>query len=243
MSEFDQSSGDGGAAARPGHLYLVATPIGNLGDITSRAASLLASCDLIACEDTRTSGILLGRLGVRKPTTSFHEHNEREKTPQVADALEGGKSICLISDAGSPAISDPGFPLVRECRRRGIPVVPIPGPSAIIAAVSASGLPTNGFFYAGFLPPKSAARRRFLNEYQNFPYTICLYESCHRIVKLMTELVDVLGPDRTVCLAKEITKRHETFLTGKAGDIAARLETLSKKGEFVLLIAPAGFEL
>src|SRR5690606_21849477 len=132
---------------------------------------------------------------------------------------------------------------VRECRRRGIPVVPIPGPSAIIAAVSASGLPTHGFFYAGFLAPKAAARRRFLEEYQKFPYTICLYESRHRIVKFMTELDEVLGPDRTVCLAKEITKRHETFLTGKAGDIAARLETLSKKGEFVLLIAPEGFEL
>lgn len=228
--------------AQPGHLYVVATPIGNLGDITARAVSLLASCDLIACEDTRTSGILLSHLQLKKATTSYHEHNEKEKTPALADALEEGKSICLISDAGTPAISDPGFRLVRECRRRGLPVVPVPGPAAIIAALSASGLPTNGFFYAGFLPPKSAARRRFLESYQEFPYTICLYESSHRITKLMAELVDVLGPDRAVCLAKEITKRHETFLAGEAGDVERRLAAMSQKGEFVLLIGPSDFQ-
>lgn len=237
------ASGDGGSVAQPGHLYVVATPIGNLGDITNRAASLLATCDLIACEDTRTSGILLSRLGLDKTTTSYHEHNEQEKAPHLADLLAEGKSICLVSDAGTPAISDPGFRLVRECRRRKLPVVPAPGPAALTAVLSASGLPTNGFFYGGFLPPKSAARRRFLETHRDFAYTICLYESCHRIDKMMTELVEVLGPERVVCLAKEVTKRHETFLVGPAGEVHDRLRTMSRKGEFVLLIAPAGYEL
>lgn len=222
---------------------MVATPIGNLSDITARAASLLATCDIVACEDTRTSGILLAHLGLKKTTTSYHEHNEKEKAPWLVGELEEKKSVCLISDAGTPAISDPGFRLVRECRRRGLPVVPAPGPSAVIATLCASGLPTNGFFYAGFLPPKSAARRRFLETYRDFPFTVCLYESSHRITKLMTELVDVLGPTRTVCLAKEITKRHETFLVGHARDVEERLSTMSQKGEFVLLIAPPGFQL
>lgn len=239
----EKSSGDGGKTAEPGHVYVVATPIGNLSDITARAVSLLSSCDLVACEDTRTTAVLLSHLGFKKATTSYHEHNEKEKTPWLVEQLKEGKSICLVSDAGTPAVSDPGFRLVRECRLQGLPVVPVPGPSAVIAAISASGLPTNGFFYAGFLPPKSAARRRFLETHRDFPYTICLYESSHRIDKLMTELVDVLGPKRTICLSKEITKRHETFLTGAAGDVAERFSRMSRKGEFVLLIAPADFEL
>ncbi len=235
--------GDGGKTALPGHLYIVATPIGNLGDITVRACSILASCDLVACEDTRTSGVLLKHLGLKKNTTSYHEHNEKEKTPWLTGLLEEGKSIALISDAGTPAISDPGFRLVRECRLRNLPVIPIPGPSAVVAALSASGLPTNGFLYAGFLPPKSAARRRFLETYREFPFTICLYESSHRIEKLMKELVDVLGPTRSICLSKEITKRHETFLTGEAAEVLGRFEKMSGKGEFVLMIAPSDFKL
>jgi 16S rRNA (cytidine1402-2'-O)-methyltransferase len=234
---------NGGNTAEPGHLYVVATPIGNLSDITTRAASLLGTCDLIACEDTRTTGVLLSRLEVKTPTTSYHEHNEREKAGQLADLLEAGKSICLVSDAGTPAISDPGFRLVRECRRRKLPVVPIPGPSAITAVLSASGLPSNGFLFAGFLPAKSAARHRFLDTYREFPYTLCLYESCHRIGKMMDDLLQVLGPDRIVCLAKEVTKKHETFLVGPSAEVAERLRNMSSKGEFVLLIAPAGYEL
>lgn len=243
MKTSDQSSSNGGTIAQPGHLYVVATPIGNLNDISSRAVSLLSSCDLIACEDTRTSGILLAHLGIKKPTTSYHDHNEKEKSLELVAALEEGKSICLISDAGTPAISDPGFRIVRECRRRGLPVVPVPGASALIAALSASGLPTNGFFYAGFLPPKSAARRRFLEAHADFPYTICLYESSHRITKFLAEIVDVLGPDRCISLSKEITKRHETFLTGKAAEVEKQLLSMSRKGEFVLLIAPKDFSL
>lgn len=243
MDSTNKASSDGGKTAQPGHLYLVATPIGNLADITERAASLLASCDIVACEDTRTSGILLSHLGLKKTTTSYHEHNEKEKTGWLIELLKEGKSVCLISDAGTPAISDPGFRLVRECRRQELPVTPAPGPNAAIAALSASGLPTNGFFYAGFLPPKSAARRRFFETYHDFTYTICLYESSHRIDKMMTELVDTLGPHRAVCLAKEISKRHETFLVGEAADVADRLSKMSRKGEFVLLIAPTGFEI
>lgn len=237
------SPADGGNLAQPAHLYVVATPIGNMSDISARAVSLLATCDLIACEDTRTTGFLLSRLEVDTPTTAYHEHNEQEKAGHIADLLEAGKSVCLVSDAGTPAISDPGFRLVRECRRRGLTVVPAPGPSAVTAVLSASGLPTNGFFYAGFLPPKSAARRRFLETHRDFGYTICLYESCHRIEKFMVEVVDVLGPDRTVCLAKEVTKRHETFLVGDAGEILDRLRRMSQKGEFVLLIAPDSYRL
>jgi 16S rRNA (cytidine1402-2'-O)-methyltransferase len=242
-NEPDKPTRDGGNTAQPGHLYVVATPIGNLSDITMRAASLLATCDLVACEDTRTSGILLAELGFKKNTTSYHEHNEKEKVPWIVGLLQEGKSVCLISDAGTPAISDPGFRLVRECRRLGLPVVPAPGASAVVAALSASGLPTNGFLYVGFLPPKSAARRRFLETYREFPFTVCLYESSHRIEKLMAELLDVLGPDRSICLAKEITKRHETFLVGEAGEVMERFRKMSLKGEFVLLIAPAEFTL
>jgi 16S rRNA (cytidine1402-2'-O)-methyltransferase len=234
---------DGGTIAEAGHLYVVATPIGNLNDVSNRAASLLASCDLIACEDTRTTGILLQRLEIKKQTTAYHEHNEREKAGQLADAIASGQSICLVSDAGTPAISDPGFRLVRECRRRGLPVVPVPGPSAIIAALSASGLPTHSFFYGGFLPPKSAARIRFLEEHRDSSSTVCLYESCHRIVKFVDEILETLGPDRVICVAREVTKRHETFLVGPAASVAERLKTGSTKGEFVLLIAPAGYEL
>ncbi len=242
-SQNSQPASDGGNTALPGHLYVVATPIGNLSDITSRAVSILATCDLVACEDTRTTGILLSRLDLRKTTVSYHEHNEKEKAPQIADQIASGASVALVSDAGTPAISDPGFRLVRECRARNLPVVPIPGPSALTAVLSASGLPTNGFLFVGFLPPKSAARRRFLEEHRDFPYTICLYESCHRILKMMNDLHETLGPDRVICVAKEVTKRHETFLTGKTSDVSTRLQNMSTKGEFVLLIAPATYTL
>jgi len=227
----------------PGHLYVVATPIGNLADLTERARSLLAQVDLVACEDTRTTGALLTRLGLRRDLVAYHDHNETEAALRLADQLAAGKSVALVSDAGTPALSDPGFRLVRECRRRGLPVVPAPGPCALTAVFSAAGLPTNGFLFVGFLPPKSAARERFLIEYRDFTYTLALYESCHRIDKFAGEIVTVLGPDRVVCLAKEVTKLHETFLVGRAEDVAAQLDRISRKGEFTLLIAPAGFTL
>lgn len=228
---------------QPGHLYVVATPIGNLSDLTERARAILAAVDLIACEDTRTTGGLLTRLGMRKDLVAYHEHNEIEAAERLADQLAAGRSIAVVSDAGTPALSDPGFRVVRACRRRGLPVVPVPGPSALTAVLSASGLPTNGFLYVGFLPAKSAARIAFFEKYRAFDYTLALYESCHRIDKAVAEIVSTLGPARTICVAKEVTKLHETFFVGPAGDVQARLAKASLKGEFVLLIAPEDFVL
>jgi len=227
----------------PGHLYVVATPIGNLADITDRARSLLAAVDLIACEDTRTTGLLLNRMGIKRPMVPYHDHNETHAAEGLIDELVAGKSVALVCDAGTPGLSDPGFRLTRACQKRALPVVPVPGACALTAVLCAAGLPTNGFFYAGFLPPKSAARVRFLTQYHDFDYTIALYESCHRIAKLSADMVTVLGPERVVCIAKEITKRHETFLVGSAESVDQRLQQMSLRGEFVVLIAPANFSL
>jgi 16S rRNA (cytidine1402-2'-O)-methyltransferase len=227
----------------PGHLYVVATPIGNLADLTDRARAILGAVDVVACEDTRTTGSLLTRLGYRKDLVAYHDHNETEMAERLADQIAAGKSIAVVSDAGTPALSDPGFRVVRACRKRGLPVVPVPGPSALVAVLSASGLPTNGFLYVGFLPAKSAARISFFEKYRDFDYTLALYESCHRIDKAVDEIVATLGPARVICVAKEVTKLHETFFVGAAGEVQARLAKASLKGEFVLLIAPNGFEL
>ena len=227
----------------PGHLYVVATPIGNLADLTERARALLGAVDLVACEDTRTTGAMLTRLGLRRELVAYHEHNETEAAGRLADALAAGRSVAVVSDAGTPALSDPGFRLVRACRRRGLPVVPVPGACAVTAVLSASGLPTNGFLFVGFLPPKSAARIGFFEKYRAFDYTLALYESCHRIDKAVDEIVATLGPARVICVAKEVTKLHETFLVGPAGEVRDRLAKTSLKGEFVLLIAPGDFVL
>lgn len=228
---------------QPGHLYVVATPIGNLADLTERARAILGSVNLVACEDTRTTGALLSRLGLRRDLVAYHDHNETHVAEQLADQIAAGKSVAVVSDAGTPAISDPGFRLVRACRRRGLPVVPVPGACALTAVLSAAGLPTNGFLYAGFLPPKTAARTAFLSKYQDFDYTLALYESCHRIEKFADDIVATLGPDRVVCIAREITKLHETFLVGPAADVRDRLRRGSLKGEFVVLIAPRDYAL
>jgi 16S rRNA (cytidine1402-2'-O)-methyltransferase len=228
---------------QPGHLYVVATPIGNLADITERARAILSRVDAIACEDTRTTGAMLTRFGLHKPLIAYHDHNETDVAERLAADLAAGRSIAIVSDAGTPAISDPGFRLVRACRRKNIPVVPVPGASAITAVLSAAGLPTNGFLFVGFLPPKTSARTAFLEKYRDFDYTLALYESCHRIDKFVDEIVATLGENRVVAVAKEVTKVHETFLVGKAADVRARLSKISIKGEFVLLIAPASFEL
>jgi 16S rRNA (cytidine1402-2'-O)-methyltransferase len=228
---------------QPGHLYVVATPIGNLADLTARAQSILAGVDLIACEDTRTTGGLLSRLGLRKELSAYHEHNETEAAEKLAELVAAGKSIAVVSDAGTPALSDPGFRVVRACRRRGLPVVPVPGASALTAVLSASGLPSNGFLYVGFLPPKSAARISFLEKHRDFAYTLALFESCHRIDKAVAEIATTLGAARVICVAKEVTKLHETFWVGPAGEVQAQLAKASLKGEFVLLIAPGDFAL
>jgi len=228
---------------QPGHLYVVATPIGNLADLTERARAILGGVDLIACEDTRTTGTMLTRLGLHKELVSYHEHNETEAADRLSALLASGKSIALVTDAGTPAISDPGFRLVRACRRQQLPVVPVPGANAIVSVLSAAGLPTNGFLFAGFLPSKTSARTAFLEKYRDFDYTLALYESCHRIDKFVDEIVATLGPTRVICVAKEVTKIHETFLVGPAGEVRDRLVKTSLKGEFVLLIAPTDYVL
>jgi 16S rRNA (cytidine1402-2'-O)-methyltransferase len=186
---------------------------------------------------------LLTRFGLRRELIAYHDHNEVEVADKLADLIAQGRSVAVVSDAGTPGLSDPGFRVVRACRRRKLPVVPVPGASALVAVLSAAGLPTNGFFFAGFLPPKTAARTAFLEKYRDFAYTLALYESCHRIDKFADEIVAVLGPDRVVCIAKEVTKVHETFFIGPAGDVRDRLAKASLKGEFVVLIAPRDFTL
>ncbi len=227
----------------PGHLYVVATPIGNLADLSERARALLGTVDVVACEDTRTTGLLLNRLGFKRELVPYHEHNETEAAERLAAILASGKSVAVVSDAGTPGLSDPGFRLVRACRRRGLPVVPVPGACAAVAVLSACGLPTNGYLFAGFLPAKTSARRAFLEKYRSFDYTVVLHESCHRIAAFVDETIEVLGPDRFVCVAKEVTKVHETFLVGRSAEVRDRLARTSLKGEFVYAIAPADFTL
>lgn len=229
--------------ARAGQLYVVATPIGNRADLSERARALLAAVDAIACEDTRTTGSFLASLGISRRLVAYHEHNEREAADRLADELAAGKSLALVCDAGTPGLSDPGFRLVRACRRRGIVVVPVPGPSAVVAALCASGLPTDGFLYAGFLAAKTAARLAFFERYREFEYTLALYESCHRIAAAVDDLIQVLGPGRVIAVAKEISKVHEAFAVGAAARVREQLLQWSLKGEFVLLIAPGDFML
>jgi 16S rRNA (cytidine1402-2'-O)-methyltransferase len=223
---------------------VVATPIGNVADLSARARGILASVDLVACEDTRTTGALLARLGLRaRSLIAYHEHNETTAAETLAERIAAGASVALVSDAGTPSLSDPGFRLVRACRRRGLPVVPIPGPMAAIAALSASGLPTHAFHFGGFLPARTAARRAFLQKHRAADCTLVLYESTHRIAALVDEIVEELGAARTVCVARELTKLHETILVGPAGTVRERLRAGSTKGEFVVLIAPGDYQL
>ncbi len=237
------AGGNSSLTPAPGCLYVVATPIGNLSDISERARSILEKVDLIACEDTRTTGALLLKLGLKNKLVSHHERNEKESSAGIVARLLGGESVGLVSDAGTPCISDPGFRLVRECRRQGIPVSPIPGPTAATALLSVSGLPSNGFLFVGFLPPKKSARQRFLQEKKAFEYSIILYESCHRIEKMLDDILTILGSSRQVCVGRELTKKFETIITGPIGEVVDRLSRSSKKGEFVVIIAPETYEL
>gem|GEM_PF-521311 len=228
-----------------GQLILIATPIGNLGDLSARAREQLTAVDCMACEDTRVTGKLLAKLELRdKPEfISYREENEKTMAPKLADRIASGARIGLVADAGMPAISDPGFRLVRECQRRGLPITCAPGASACTTALALSGLPTDGFLFIGFLPPKSAARKRFFEKYQDFEYTIVLYESCHRIVKFLNDLIEVLGEQRCICVARELTKLHETIFPGPADEVRERVLKASQKGEFVVCIAKKGYEL
>lgn len=228
-----------------GSLILIAAPIGNLGDISQRAIEHLSSAQVIACEDTRVTGKLLSKLGIENTgqLLSYREENENYLANELANRIEAGEDIALIADAGTPAISDPGFRLVRECRKRQLFVTTAPGVSAVTTALSISGLPSDGFLYVGFLAPKSAARKRFFEEYSEFDYTIVLYESCHRIGKFLNDLVETLGPERCISVCRELTKLHETVHTGPAAEVRERVAKASQKGEFVVLIAKARFAL
>jgi 16S rRNA (cytidine1402-2'-O)-methyltransferase len=220
-----------------GTLYVVATPIGNLEDITLRALRILREVDAIACEDTRHTRKLLDRHGISKPLVSYHEHNEQARADELLRDLEAGKNIALVSDAGTPLIADPGYRLVAQARSHGVTVSPIPGASALIGALSASGLPTDSFFFGGFLPAKKTQRRKTLEEMRSYPATLVFYEAPHRILEALADIAEVLGP-RRVTLGRELTKIHEEFLVGDASEL---LESLSNrpslKGEITLMIS------
>ncbi len=221
-------------------LYLVATPIGNLEDISLRALRILKEADVIACEDTRHTQKLLNHYGVLARTTSYHEHNEITKSAELVLQLEQGARIALVTDAGTPGISDPGLHLVALAIRHRIAVIPIPGPCALISALVASGLPTDSFRFSGFLPAKSSQRRRALESILESPRTQVFYETPHRLVECMQDLVEVLGPARPLVIAREVTKLHEEFLRGAAGQLLDQLKGRGDiKGEITLLIGKA----
>jgi 16S rRNA (cytidine1402-2'-O)-methyltransferase len=226
-------------------LYLVATPIGNLEDITLRALRVLKEVDLIACEDTRQTQKLLSHYGIQTRTVSYHEHNEMTKAAELIVDLESGAKIALVSDAGMPGISDPGFRLIALAIRHHVPVVPIPGASAFLAALVASGLPTDSFRFSGFLPAKSGQRRELLESVRESPRTQVFYEAPHRLLETLGDVVEVLGEDRHVVVAREVTKLHEEFLRGRAKDVLEQLKARGEvKGEITLLIAkPESSEL
>ncbi len=230
---------DGGAAGA-GTLFLVGTPIGNLEDITLRALRVLKEVDLIACEDTRHTMQLLDHYGIEKITVSYHEHNELTRAAELIVRLEQGESIAMVSDAGMPGVSDPGYRLIALAVRHHIKVVPVPGASAFLSALVASGLPTDSFRFSGFLPSKQGARRTLLEAIRNSPRTQIFYEAPHRIVEALQDIVELLGPDRHVVVAREVTKLHEEFLRGRAEDVLATLQHRGEvKGEITLLIGKA----
>jgi len=224
-------------------LYLVATPIGNLEDITLRALRVLKQAGLIACEDTRHTQKLLNHYGIKTSTISYHEHNEAERAAELVEQLSKGARIALVTDAGTPSISDPGFRVVKEAIERGIPVIPVPGPAAVVAALGGSGLPSDSFSFRGFLPAKSGARRRELEAIRTSTATEIFYEAPHRLKETLEEIVTVLGSTRSVVIAREMTKIHEEFLRGQAGSVLQMINNREMaKGEITLLIGPAGAE-
>ncbi len=219
-------------------LYVVATPIGNLEDITLRAVRVLKEVDLIACEDTRQTQKLLAHYGIQTRTASYHEHNEMTKAAELVVDLEGGAKVALVTDAGMPGISDPGFRLISLAIRHHVPVIPIPGASAFLAALVASGLPTDSFRFSGFLPPKSGQRKKLLESVRESPRTQVFYEAPHRLLDALKDVVEVLGGDRHVVIAREVTKLHEEFVRGLAADVLNQLNKRGDvKGEITLLIA------
>ena len=221
---------------KSGTLYVVATPIGNLEDIAYRAVRVLKEADLIACEDTRHTAKLLNHYGIDKPTVSYHEHNEAARAEELVAKLEQGVNVAQVSDAGMPGISDPGYRVIKLAIERGIKVVPVPGASAVVAALAASGLPTDSFQFLGFLPARSGERRTLLESVRNAQQTTVVYEAPHRIAETMKDIVELLGAERPVVLARELTKVHEEFIRGSAAEVQQALQQRSTKGEITLLI-------
>jgi 16S rRNA (cytidine1402-2'-O)-methyltransferase len=215
-------------------LYIVSTPIGNLSDITVRASKILADCDLILAEDTRTSKKLLDHLGIRTYVSAYHDFNKEKVTPGLVASLKDGKEIALITDAGTPGVADPGFYLVRAAVAEGVDVVPVPGASAVLAALAASGLPTDRFVFENFLPHKGAQRRKIFESLKDEPRTVIFYETPHRIVKTLEDIKTVLGDVRVV-IARELTKVHEEFLRGSAEELLKHFEVNQPRGEMVVL--------
>ncbi|MCY4233492.1 MAG: 16S rRNA (cytidine(1402)-2'-O)-methyltransferase [Bacteroidetes bacterium] len=223
-------------------LYLVPTPIGNLADLTFRAVEVLQSVDLIACEDTRTSGILLAHYEINTPTISYHDHNERSRGPYLIDQMKSGKQIALISDAGSPGINDPGFYLVRMCWDAGISVEALPGPSALIPALTASGLPSQEFVFQGFLPNRKGRQKR-LELISREIRTVVLYESPHRLIRTLTDLLHLMGNQRMCAVCRELTKKFEDIQRGNLHTLLHYYQAKnSVKGEIVIIIAPPEFK-
>ena len=230
-------------AVAPGTLYVVGTPIGNLEDITLRALRVLKEADLIACEDTRQTQKLLQHHGIETPTISYHEYNEAERATELVAKLKAGTSVALVSDAGMPGISDPGYRVINLAIESGIPVVPLPGASAFLSALTASGFATDSFHFGGFLPAKSGQRRHVLEAICGVDHTVAFYEAPHRIVEALEDVVEVLGTRRRVVVAREVTKLHEEFLRGTSGEILDQLRRrVGVKGEITLLIAKADAE-
>lgn len=224
-----------------GRLYVVATPIGNLGDLSARARAVLSECALIAAEDTRHTGTLLKHFGIQTPQLSLHDHNERHRAGDIIERLRQGAQVALVSDAGTPAISDPGFELVRAVAAEGFEIVAIPGPCAAIAALSIGGLPTDRFCFEGFLPARGAARRKRLQSLEQEPRTLVLYEAPHRVREMLEDCAEVFGGERQATVAREITKLHESTYRGSLRELLTRATTDADfgRGEIVLVLAGA----
>jgi len=223
------------AIVQRGTLYVVSTPIGNLEDITLRAVKVLAGVDLIAAEDTRTTKVLLTRYNISKPMLSYFSHNERRRSVELIERLEGGASVALVTDAGTPGISDPAHVVITQALAKGIPVVPIPGPSALLASLVVSGLPTDRFVFEGFLPLKKG-RRTKLEKLKTEERTIVLYESPHRVLKTLGELLESLG-DRDVAVARELTKKFEEVMRGKLSGVLSDMSKRQPRGEYVIIVS------
>ncbi len=224
-----------------GTLHVVATPIGNLGDLSGRAAEVLGMVDLVAAEDTRRTGVLLDHLALRKPMVSLHEHNEEARVPALLERLRSGESIALVSDAGTPLVSDPGYRLVRSAHEAGVTVTPVPGPSSVMAALSVAGLPTDRFLFQGFLPAKAGQRRSTLETLRRETATLVFLESSHRICACLEDLASVFGGERLILVARELTKRYETLLRGPLTDVVKRVaaDPDQQRGEFTLVVEGA----